>query len=31
LNEDKSGCKEVYRESIPFIYANNINQDNNFL
>ena len=29
LNEDKSGCKEVYRESIPFIYANNINQENN--
>jgi len=29
LKEDKSGCEEVYRESIPFIYADNANSNSN--
>ena len=29
LKEDKSGCEIVYRESIPFIYADNANSNSN--
>ena len=29
LKEDKSGCEEVFRESIPFIYADNANSNSN--